>query len=276
MSKILFSLLAILLLSGCEFNLKDNEKKPVEENKITELSKESDVVKKIVNTFISHVGDYNEGIYSQEKISEIFKYQITLTNVRTSGLIKQDANCNSNKYSLDNTFSDYDYVEYLCKYITYEDFNNLYKNSFGLNLPKEIIYGLDEGILVYNSSLDVYEFVDVGGPGGGYDERYKLSDIIKVEQDNNNIYIYENVIYVVNVYGDPELVEQLAIIFPHLSNNIEIDVGPKYAGDKLKTFKEIKEELLTKYLSKFDTYKWTFKKNSNGTYMYESLEYVEQ
>lgn len=237
MKRILFGLLVIILLSGCEFNLGNIEK---EQNKIEEIAVDSDIVKSIDSVF---------------KITDVLaptSYKIALDNA--TSMIKEDKNCDA---------IEFEDVMYNCKYISYDDLNVAYKKLYGGDILKIDLFYFGVNMLKYDRNAQVYRLCEFMGGGGGL---YKVSKIVKAEMDNDNVYIYERTFSHSEILGEEGKEQMVSIFFKHTDENEGLEIFINY--DELETFKE-------KHINKFDLYKWTFKKNADGTYTNLDKEYVE-
>ena len=114
--------------------------------------------------------------------------------------------------------------------------------------------------LMYNSSSNAYKYIQyVSGGGTDYADRFK---IVKAEQNDNEIYIYDNYIREIwNLSGNNEV-----SVFATSDQNIKIleDTSEKYKSDYFEYLSEIGNTL--------PIYKHTFRKADNGSYYWVSTE----
>lgn len=220
-------------------------------------------VKKIIENFKITTYDWEINTYIYEKVKD--EQLLDIAYINSENLINEESNCN---------YPFYGDLTYTCKYIKYADFNKNYKMLTGRDLTKTdlSIYLIE---LIYDASMDAYKICNVpagGGPGPLY-----LSKVDKVTADDNYMYVYEKVAFIdeTSNYYDP-----LYLRKPHLyDENYEytgedILLGTSEQVDPYK--EEDKNKIIEENINKFDTYKWTFKKDLNGNYIYEKLEYVTQ
>lgn len=102
----------------------------------------------------------------------------------------------------------------------------------------------------YNETEAVYEF---GGCGGDTSVLYLHTKLIKAEKKDNYIYLYEKIGIEVGPTDS------------YLSNNIENN----------KTEKPLNGKSIWEYEEDLSTFMYTFKKDKNGEYHLESMEYFD-
>lgn len=212
-------------------------------------------VQEVIDQFIlnyDHRWHYYIDIYINEELSGFHKHNLALYQV--NDLIMDDQKCNKEKYSKPEQELDYG-----CRYLKYDDFNSKYKSMFGSDATKDH-FNLPTGCteFTYDKENNVYRILSAGC-GGDY-PLSKHSEVIDSKEEGNYLYIYEKVAYISFYDGG-------TILYPHDSEN-KIELNNKYnEGD----YVSIKND----HLDDFDTYKWTFKKNNNGDYTFQKLEYVK-
>lgn len=248
--------LSVLLLVGCE-----------EKTKSVSLNDEK--VKKVIENFMldehgvngenpEESAIYSMTEYANEKLDENVMYNLVFKKAKIFS--KDDTKCDEEKFS--NEEEDYFYT---CEYIEYAKTNEIYNSLFGKELPKENIKaGLY--ILIYDKDADVYRICSISAGGGS--DYIDATTLSKVEEKGDYLYIYEKVAFLSSIFStDAENEGELIgynITYP---KNID---NPKRVSDE-GTIAKTKE----KYLDTFETYKWTFKKDSKDNYVFESLEYVK-
>lgn len=137
----------------------------------------------------------------------------------------------------------------------------IYKRFYGenYNYKASSYIGLSAGGCNYQSG---YYFC---GEGGGYtsEGEFNYTKVLKNEEKNNQMYIYEQYLYV-ETKCDKNLENCVDTIYTN------VDKKNKIASEKNDEY-----NLFEKYGSKAIIYKHTFKKNSDGTYYWYSVEPVK-
>lgn len=134
-------------------------------------------------------------------------------------------------------------------------------------------------VFVYSKDDNKFYLVNRGQGGdlGIYNANNKL---LKFEQDENNIYIYDKVVrcmssicYKTQAYGDNSDIVLMADERNGISATVDSNILEKNTGTDLKiNFNYI----FDKYGNLFNTYKTTFKKASDGNYYWYSSEIVNE
>lgn len=250
-------------------NGNDNEVADQENDDISiqELSLSDEAVVKIIDKFGMDYKKYPywyiEDVYVREELDSAEFLRLALN--ASQDLMKTEGNCDANK----GTLYDGDGYGYTCKYIEYDDFNKKYYSLAGKNLAKENLYSSDLNYLLYDNTNDIYRVCIVYGGGGS--SLNIISKIDKAYKTGDYIFIYEKV--AVKGYTGSEDLEDY--IYP-VSKTLHID-HTDLKNSQYVTFVTglTDEEIINQYVSKYNSYyKWTFKKNANGEYSYESLQYV--
>jgi len=277
MKKILFSVLALCLITGCgakEENPVDNSGTTGNDNNISieELSLDNVEVEKIVTKFhIDNSVEYHENVnvYEKELLDEDRLRELAYVN--SKDLIKKEGNCNT----LEGTVYDGDGYGYTCNYISYSDFNSKYNALTGKVLPKEdISFGLRQ--LLYDKTNDIYRICDIYA-GGGSDFTV-LSKLDKAYKSGEYIFIYEKAAYVSHDYESADgnynkyLLFRPSIFSYENGQPVGVSIG-EYTYDESNPYAHY-NKMIDDHINKFDTYKWTFKLDSNGEYVYDSISYV--
>ena len=99
---------------------------------------------------------------------------------------------------------------------------------------------------------------------GGVADIYFKTKIISAYEDNNKLYIENKVMFVIEDY-------QMFRILRKSSNNANEDI----LYDSSKNNATTNSISIDDYLDKLDTYRWTFKENTDGSYTFESVEKVK-
>lgn len=253
LKKILFCALAMFLLVGCDetneppVDNESNNQGIIDTPQEPENPVYADVKDQIIADFnIDKYNFYTDVVYTKGQLGDYEIYSIIMKKAKN--MIQKDNECDKTKYGNE------EYI-YDCQYITYDDLNKIAIDMFGKSLEKtDIRYSLY--ILVYDSIADVYRISS--SPGGGGTGLMDLSKIINKEQVDNNIYIYEKVGYIFKENS------QYYMFFPSAATSF-LNIGTYNDS-------EVQSKVQQQYMEQFDTYKWTFEKNENGTYKLVSLE----
>ncbi|MBE6150000.1 MAG: hypothetical protein E7170_04690 [Firmicutes bacterium] len=231
---------------------------------LQDISLDDTDVKNIVDKFgltmDKHDPVWQMDLYIDSKLKDEEMMRITYHKIESA--IKKEENCTEQLF---------DGYGYYCNYILYEDFNNEYKKLSGKDLPKTDL-AVELYDLKYDSSKNIYRIYNVFAGGGTLMSIFSKLD--KASKMGDYIYIYEKVAFIW-----PE--DIVTLQKPHLYKHT--DMGYEYSTDSitLGTYEQLEAYnnpsiILNSHIDKFDTYKWTFKKDLNGNYVYENLEYVAQ
>ena len=266
MKKILLIVLALGLVTGCS-TAKNNEQNNTEN--ISELSLTDENVVKIINDFRI---DYKiaEGVdiynYINQELTDSDIVQLAFVNSKGSVKIEKDCDSENNLYNDDNG------TLYSCEYLTYSDLNKNYNSLTGKDLLKSSISFNDSLVkFLYDDVEDMFRILYVAGGGG--EEYYHISKLEKAEKQNEYIYIYEKIIFVSPDYENGGFI----LIKPSdVANNVlnaGVEIG-EYAYDENNPSARF-DKMIEDHIDKFETFKWSFKLNSNGEYVYDSLTLVK-
>jgi len=264
----------ILILSGviCYFIFDLGKNTPNindETNTNNELSLTDTMVEKIIDKFYM---DYKDEFYMMDPynyVYELLKEEdiLELTRLNAEKFIKIEENCDVDEPENNIYTNEEEEIFYWCKHIKYEDLNKSYNNIVGKDLPKENILSY-----YYDKDKDIFRIM--GGVGSSGFEDFIISKIEKAEKENDYIYIYEKVI-IVRAFDDDTTYlakpSEYGPIFNDYNAEINQYLYEDYKEDDENNEYTFEDRVIEKYIDKFETYKWTFKTNSNGEYVFVSL-----
>ena len=173
------------------------------------------------------------------------------------------------------------------------------KKIYGNNYKNDIRFDtIDSG---YGSAYVYVDggFVKLDYPGGGFGlNKYAESKIIKAEQNDDEIYIYDKYMFIEDVLGleDNDIVEnyyltsdmtqKIATVYINYgtvntytiknTNGITELTYTEKANRQDGLENQYREQYFNKYIDNLHTYKHTFKKASDGTYYWVSTEIFNQ
>ena len=139
--------------------------------------------------------------------------------------------------------------------------NNTVKNSVGL-----VIYGVKPMLKENDITISLMELGDAGSAD-------IYTKIISAKKTNGNLLIENKVMFV--FAGESNILEQG--VFKTAKNYIDDCLGASCYGltDKISELPNDNKIKIDDYLDKLDTYRWTFKENTDGSYTFESVEKVK-
>ncbi len=181
-----------------------------------------------------------------------------------------------------------------------QNMRKIFGREVAIEDGKQISYGY-----FYDKSADEFYKVIVGGGGGPAPE--VIREIYKVEKDDNRLYIYEYAATVCMIkvgdtwsgeYGCPQIIDpqnephmmqwfniaknrQESVwlglpeaVIPEMSSGpyVEVDENGEFIGDGWR--EKITAVKLSDYAQFIDSFKWTFRLDGAGNYVFESLEEV--
>ena len=252
--------------------------KPVEEPKKEEKLSEEEVMKLHESLIL---GDTETSLYSTEKISvdnigdEIITYLLTKYadennwERKLDEYYKKNEDRNTSESSFNKVASvDKSTIESMIK----DEFNV----SSSLNINNGQIYGYRAWSISYSANDSMF-YLSAGTAGAEYGGM--KSKMIKYEQNNDELYIYDKVItcHVSQTFGchdDSVIVDNNTDYYfvtkekdSKIKNNSD-----DYSYEKVVNYDYIFEN----YGNKIGTYKTTFKKASDGKYYWYSSEIVNE
>lgn len=278
---VILLLLAVIGLSGYivydKVLSKDSDKKEVTKTEEKEEVKDitdTELVKELHSTLITK-DNYN-GLYFSNKvsISDTNNKKLITFNLKK---YKEDNNLEYSKnvkYSENNSE-----LGFLNLSVKKTDFNKYMQNKYNVNYEYNLAdinsnnvtesSGLGGCVSLFVDSEN-YKFVSIGATCGS---SYIKNKLIKAEQDNEYIYIYDKA---VSCIGDIGVTCNLLSDDWSVENAI-IDCTPDETGEFKTCPAENNEEKLAEYAinnlsDKLHTFKHTFKKASDGNYYWVSSE----
>ena len=264
------------------------------DKKVEELDKDSELVKELYNIILKY-DNYNMGVlegtsleslenikfsfYRNGKIkyndlTDIEKVICFLNSIKDEDYIEKvdieniNLNLYQNEYKVYNV--NYEQTKTADKY---SNVNENIKRIFGRNakIQKEN-YGLLSGIVEYYDDSYYIYMIEGGGLGN---TKYAYSEIQKVEQNEEEIYIYDKYIYLDFTNALVAYDDELVHVYTSADKTKEIGKEK----DNFKFNQETREydlkDVFEKYEDKLNTYKHTFKKAEDGTYYWVSSEIYE-
>ena len=248
----------------------EKEEEPkVEENKIQSLETTSknvvDAMKQFTNVYISDTNLYRADIYKISNISNNDLVQTTINNIDR----KLIASCVSDIKEAKTEISFTDLNKTLNMVILEKEVNADTIKSLGKSKSFPTLdYGTvdpnsgdDYGIILSKNGIKVLGTCDGFGPGV---YPYIEKNIVKAEEDNNYIYIYEKQAFAVPEGHD----ENYDVIYKYY-DNFNHEGSAKESKTKQETiYTPLKWSL-------YNTYKYTFK-IVNGNYYFEQFEKVNK
>ncbi|MCM1370602.1 MAG: hypothetical protein NC181_01750 [Clostridium sp.] len=295
--KVIIALLVIIIIGLICFiaydkmfkddsSIKNNDNNTNTENKVVEL----DINSELVNNLVYIHRGINETIDNQIPIS-LFE------NFSVNSLTRDEMMMYSLINAEDNIRTECDIMEENnnCKIITYQSGDKVkasnslsaieMKNSFEKIFGKEVNYSdgtFNEGICHYPTTFDseTKNYYGSDGCGGGFGITVG-SIISKVEQKNDEIYVYVNPFKIWNGYmlNELETTSKLGYdsdkiyLFDFKTDNAENNKNylQIISSDNFNSVKPVVRELVNN--GKMSTYKFTFKKQSDGKYYIYSGEW---
>ena len=264
-------------------------KEEIEESKIEELDKDSELVKELYNIVLKYDDSFGSYAWQNGDTASFYKdKKITLSSLsnieRMLVIRKNNENMSeiSNENDKNKILKDVNFETDLNtgNIYVYPNINKITNKIFNkdveeLNLIKCRGCALD---IIYKDDF-IYDIEFEGGGMGNAE--YAYSEIQKVEQNKEQIYIYDKYIYLDFLKAWLPEDDELVHIYTSADKTKEIgkeedkfvfwdDVNKKEYSDK-----EIFGSVYQKYKDKLNTYKHTFQKSENGTYYWVSSEIYE-
>ena len=267
----------------------DEGKAETENNNSTtkELDKDSELVKKLYNIIIKDnekfdLYDTDNGIakfsfYRDNKIiyNDLKDIEKVLSILNSTD--KEDFEENVNIKNLDLKLYQDTYKNYnvkIPKTETASVYSNISKTAKRIFCENANIenksYNILSGIVEYYD--DSYYIYNIEGGGLG-NTQFGYSEIQKVEQDDNSIYIYDKFMDISFVKA---WVEGDKLVYFYNSSDESKEIGTEeyknYEEWNSENMSKNFEKFFEKYKDKLNTYKHTFKKSKDGTYYWVSTE----
>ena len=261
-------------------------KEEIEESKIEELDKDSELVKELYNIVLKYDDSFGSYAWQNEETASFYKdKKITLSSLsnieRMLVIRKNNENMSeiSNENDKNKILKDVNFETDLNtgNIYVYPNINKITNKIFNkdveeLNLIKCRGCALD---IIYKDDF-IYEIEFEGGGMGNAECAY--SEIQKVEKIDDRIEIYDKYIYLDFLKAWLPEDDELVHIYTSADKTKEIgkeedkfvfwdDVNKKEYADK-----EIFGSVYQKYKDKLNTYKHTFQKSEDGTYYWVSSE----
>ena len=162
------------------------------------------------------------------------------------------------------------------------DIDNYIKSTFNttrvftINDSDTHMLGINTASYVYDKDENKYYLGMI--PGGTIDNFLIYTKFIKYEQENDNVYIYDNAF----IASDSCYLNSIDSSSPFLGVNgcysggaMELSPEDQIKNEQAASYAKKKDSIFIDYESNINTYKHTFKKASNGNYYWYSSEIVK-
>lgn len=245
----------------------DNDSTPKQEEKISE-----EEVKNLHDSLI--IKDTEASLYFEKNVSidtmddELIQYLITKYGDENNWQQELDKYMNNNN-KLDSSNANFDKVASVSKSQIDSMLKDIFNSEKVLEIKDGAIYGYRAWSVKYSASDNMF-YLSAGTAGAEYGGL--KSKMIKYEQDNDNLYVYDKVVtcHVSQTFGcyNGASYQNGYFVTQEQDAKIKNESANSNEYDKVVNY----DYIFNTYENKLDTFKSTFKKANNGKYYWYSTE----